>query len=106
MEQGRDGVERVEEKVRVKLHLEGLKLRLRELRFQLRGAQLAPTKSLIIVVSVGQKRHEQINAEALGIVADGKAQGGLKHVKAAKRAPDVKINNNVADDAGHEGEQC
>src|ERR671939_594625 len=41
VEQGRDGVERVEEEVRVELHLQSLKLRLRELCLKLRGAQLA-----------------------------------------------------------------
>src|SRR5581483_11726214 len=47
-----DGVQRVEEEVRVELHPERLQLRLRELRFELRGPQLPLARFAVVVERV------------------------------------------------------
>lgn len=98
-------MERVEEKVRVKLHLESLQLRLRELCFQLRGAKFSLPVSLVITVSIGKKHDEQINAHALRVIADGEAQGICEHVCAPHITANTQIDDDVADDAGDKNEQ-
>ena len=56
-------MQRVEEKVRVQLHLEGLQLSLRELRFELRGAHFAVAIAVVVAESVNYQDDNPVSSK-------------------------------------------
>jgi hypothetical protein len=72
-----DAVQGVEEKMRVELHLERLELRLRELRFELRGAHLALAIAFVVADGVARAERRRIDEQV--------------NVKLAHQAPDEHL---------------
>src|SRR5262249_21089937 len=59
--QRRDRMQRVEEKMRAELHLQGRKLRLRQLCFQPRGLELAFLVALVIIERVAGEENRPVD---------------------------------------------
>src|SRR5262245_11089970 len=68
-------MKRVEEKMRVELHLQRRKLRLRQLRLQLRGPDLALLVAMVIIEGVARKEDRPVDQAPPG---EAREEDGLK----------------------------
>ena len=70
LHEGRDGVERIEQEVRVELHFEHLQLRLSQPGFELGGAALAVAKLAVIVEGVDDNNDAPVDPDVQHGVRD------------------------------------
>src|SRR5262249_21377796 len=73
--QRRDRMERVEKKMRVELHLQRSELRLRQLRLQLRGSELALLVAMVIIEGVAREEDRPVDQTPPG---EAREEDGLK----------------------------
>ena len=70
-QQSRNGMQRVEEKMRMNLHFQGFQLRLHELRAKLRSFQLTFAITVVVVERVAHQQDEPVNQQpVIEVVVD------------------------------------
>jgi hypothetical protein len=89
VDEGRNRVQRVKEEVGLELHLQGLQLRVRELRFELRGAQLALARAPVVAEGRVQHEEQAVDAIILRRVEDNPLERRARRVGSAGDVEEV-----------------
>src|SRR5215204_1094062 len=95
VQEGGDGVERVEEEVRMELHLEGFELRLRELRLEPRRAQLALAEASVVAEDLIEQKQQPVDAVVLRRVIDDPLERRPRRVVLTGAADEEEVVDDV-----------